>query len=465
MSPLSRWLSVVACSVGAGAAILAAGRFLLSPVQGDVLVLASASQPDHLVGSSLQLRSSAGWKTLGTFTGSPVPAAPKTATLLEAKAPLGSYDRLRLGNVELPIRLTVQQNLVAPVLIGVKGGRPANESIYAGGESVSLGLSELSGQLKPVSAFRLVDQFGRIFDNSSIAGHDVILAAFHTTCRQTCPLYTGLFLQIQKQLPPSVLLIETTIDPVTDTPDVLRAYAGGIRASWTFLTGDAAALTDFWKPFDVELGSGEVHRSTLALIDSHGFIRSVYMGAPDVGGSLPSVLADQLDSQGRALLKSRGAGWGQAQVLDTLAAIGGLASPSSNGEGKAPSFTLSTLDGKQIGLADFRGRPVLINFWATYCVPCRVEMPLIEQTAYEHPKLVVLLMDERDSTLAARNFVNQLGITSRVLLDSDGKVGDLYRITGLPTTIFVRADGTIEGRYLGQTNQQILRLHAAAIGA
>jgi len=92
-------------------------------------------------------------------------------------------------------------------------------------------------------------------------------------------------------------------------------------------------------------------------------------------------------------------------------------------------------------------------------------MPLIEQTAYEHPKLVVLLMDERDSTLAARNFVNQLGITSRVLLDSDGKVGDLYRITGLPTTIFVRADGTIEGRYLGQTNQQILRLHAAAIGA
>jgi len=59
-----------------------------------------------------------------------------------------------------------------------------------------------------------------------------------------------------------VLLIEATIDPLTDTPDVLRAYAGGIGASWTFLTGDPAALINFWKPFDFELGSSDVHRST-----------------------------------------------------------------------------------------------------------------------------------------------------------------------------------------------------------
>ena len=465
MRALSRWLPIVAWSVGAGAVILIAGRFLISPVQGDVLVLASASQPDHIAGSSLQLRSPAGWRTLGNFSATAIPAAPKTATLLEARVPVGSYDRLKLGTFELPMRVAVQQNIVASVLFGVTGGRIAKESIYAGGESVSLGLNQLSGQLKAAPAFRLVDQFGRVFDNSSIAGHDVVLAAFNTTCRQTCPLYTGLFLQFQKQLPPSVLLIETTTDPLTDAPDVLRAYAGAIGASWTFLTGEPAALTNFWQPFGVELGTGDAHRSTLAVIDSHGFIRSVYIGAPDVGGSLPALLADQLDSQGRALLKSRGAGWGQAQVLDTLAAIGGLASPSSNGEGKAPSFTLSTLDGKQVGLADFRGRAVLINFWATYCVPCRVEMPLIERTGYEHPRLVVLLVDVRDSTAAARNFISQLQITARVLLDSDGRVGDLYRITGLPTTIFVRADGTIEGRYIGETNEQTLGPHVSAIGA
>ncbi len=465
MSAPNRWLPLVAWSVAAAVAVLIVGRLLLTPLQGDVLVLASGPQPDHLAGSSLELHSSSGWTVLGSFPGSPVPAAPKTVTLLTARAPVGSYDRLRSGNLELPVRMTVQQNVLAPVLIGVADGRLSKDSIYAGSESVSLGLNELSGQLKAVPAFRLFDQFGRPFDKSSIAGHDVILAAFHTTCRETCPLYTGLFLQLQAQLPPSVLLIEATNDPWRDTPEVLRAYAGRIGASWTFLTGDPAALTDFWKPFDVELSSGDVHRSTLALIDSHGYIRSYYLGAPDVGGSLPAVLANQLDSQGQAQLNSHGAGWGTAQVLDTLGAIGGLVSPSSIGEGQAPGITLSTLDGKQVNLSDLRGRPVLINFWATYCVPCRVEMPLIQRMADQHPKLVVLLVDERDSILAARSFISELQIRSTVLLDTDGKAGDLFRITGLPTTIFVRADGTIEGRYIGQTNDQILGPHVAAIGA
>ena len=465
MSAVTRRLTLVGWSVAVGAAALVAGSLLLTPVQGDVLILASAKQPNQLSGSSLELHSSSGWTLLGSFQTSLVPAAPKSMTLIQARAPVGFYDGLRLGNLDIPVRVIVQQHVLAPVLIGVTDGRAVKESIYAGSESVSLGLNELSGQLKAVPAFRLVDQFGRPVDNSSIAGHDVILAAFHTTCRESCPLYTGLFLQLQKQLPPSVLLIETTNDPWEDTPDVLRAYAGKIGASWTFLTGDPAALTDFWKPFDVELSTSDVHRSTLALIDSHGYIRSHYLGAPDVGGSLPAVLADQLDSQGQALLNGHGNGWGQAQVLDTLNAIGGLASPSSTGEGLAPDFTLSTQDGKQVSLSDLRGRPVVINFWATYCVPCRVEMPLLQRTADQHPKLVLLLVDERDSSSAARSFISQLQIRSAVPLDTDGKVGDLYRITGLPTTIFLRTDQTIEGRYIGQTNEQILGPHIAAIGA
>jgi len=151
--------------------------------------------------------------------------------------------------------------------------------------------------------------------------------------------------------------------------------------------------------------------------------------------------------------------------MDTLGAIGGLSSPSSTGEGNAPDFFLSRLDGKQVSLSEFRGRPVLINYWATYCTPCRAEMPLLQQMANQHPGLVVLLVDERDSTPAARSFVTELQIHSAVLLDTDGKAGDLYRITGLPTTIFIRADGTIEGRYIGQTSEQILGSHIAAIGA
>jgi hypothetical protein len=78
---------------------------------------------------------------------------------------------------------------------------------------------------------------------------------------------------------------------------------------------------------------------------------------------------------------------------------------------------------------------------------------------------VVLLVDELDSTPAAGSFIGDLHIHAAVLLDTDGKAGALYRITGLPTTMFVRPNGTIEGRYLGQTNEQILGSHIAAIGA
>ena len=463
MSGRMRRLRVVALTFAVAAGALVGGRLLLAPVEGDLLVLASARHPDRLTSTSIELHSPAGWTTVGTSPARDVPAAPQIVTVIEARVPVGSYDSLRLGGQILRVRINVQQTALVPVLVTVTAGRPLKNGLYAGNENVSLGLNELSGQMKQLPTFRLLDQFGRPFDNSSVAGHDVILAAFHTTCHESCPLYTGLFLQLRKQLPSSVILIEATTDPTEDTPDVLREYAGRVGASWTFLTGDPAALADFWMPFDVELSSSDVHRSTLALIDSYGYLRSFYLGVPDVGGGLPTPLAGLLNSEGLSLLQSHGSGWGQAQVIDSLNAIGGLASPTSTGEGQAPEFSLTALTGERIGLGQYRGRPVLINFWATYCVPCRVEMPLIQQMADQHPKLVVLVVDERDSTPAARSFIADLHIRSTALLDTDGKVGDLYRINGLPTTVFVHPDGSIEGRYLGQMTEQILSLHIAAI--
>ena len=464
MSWRRRWLSVAAVTVAVVATALVGGRLLLTPVQGDLLVLASGRQPDRLASSTVELHSQAGWTTVGTAPEREVPAAPRTVRVVEAKIPVGSYDRLRLGGRTLQVLINVQQGALTPVLVAVTHGQPLKDGLYAGSESVSLGLNELSGQMKQLPPFQLRDQFGRSFDNSSIAGHDVILAAFHTTCHESCPLYTGLFLQLRKQLPPSVLLIEATTDPGDDSPEVLRGYAGRVGASWTFLTGDPPALADFWRTFDVQLSTDDVHRSTLALIDSHGYIRSFYLGTPDVGGSLPGPLAGLLNADGRGLLHSHGNGWGEAQVIDSLNAIGGLASLSSSGEGKALDFELTTLNGDSVRLSQFRGRPVLINFWATYCVPCRVEMPLLQRVADQHPTLIVLLVDERDSTPAARSFIAELRIRSTVLLDTNGKAGDIYRIAGLPTTVFVRSDGSIEGRYLGQTSEQILSPHVAAIG-
>ncbi len=465
MSGQTRWLSVAALVVAITGLVLIAGRVLLAPVQGDLLVLASAPKTDRIEASTVELHSSAGWTTVGRFAGHTVPPAPATTTLLESKAGVGTYDAVRIGNEVVPIRIDVQQTVLAPILIGVSAGRPLKQAIYAGGENVSLGLNELSGQLKTMPAFSLIDQFGRAFSNETIAGHDVMVAAFHISCHTTCPLYTRLFLQLRKQLPSSVMLVEATTAPDEDTPEALRSYAGSIGASWTFATGTPDAVASFWAPFTVQLSNGQSHSSTLAFIDSHGYIRTYYQGVPDVAGALPAELVQQLNPDGLGEYRSHGNGWGASQVLDTLRSIDSLSPPAATTQGSAPDFTLTSVSGEKVSLSQFRGRPVLINFWATYCVPCRVEMPLIERMAAQHPKLVVLLVDERDSTPAARSFVNELHIRATVVLDTDGAAGDLYRIVGLPTTLFVRADGSMEGRYLGQTDEQILSRHIAAISA
>ena len=460
-----RWLQVAALSLAVAIAAAFFARLLLSPATGEIVVLASARQPDRIGASTVELHSASGWLRLGDFNATGVPAAPGTATLVGAKAPIGTYDAIRLGGRSFPATISVRKTALETVLVAVSQGLPAAGGVYAGGESVSLGLNELSGQMKAMPDFALVDQFGRSFTRDSILGHDAIVAAFHTTCRESCPIYTGLFLQLRRELPASVLLVEATTDPWTDTPQVLRDYAGRIGASWTFLTGDPAALSEFWKPFDVELSTGDVHRSTLAVIDAHGYIRSYYLGTPDVDGQLAPELAQLLNDDGEQLLRSHGSGWGLPQVLDSLRAIGGLRQPGSGDQGPAPDFALFTLDGRSVSLSDFRGRPVVINFWATYCMPCRREMPMLQRVANAHPTMVLLLIDERDDRGAATSFAKDLDISATVLFDSDGKVGDLYQVGGLPTTVFVRSDGSIEGRYLGETNEQILGPHLSAIGA
>jgi cytochrome oxidase Cu insertion factor (SCO1/SenC/PrrC family) len=454
-----------ALAVAIGVAAAVSGHLLLTPVTGQVLLLLTAREADRVAATSVDLHSAQGWVSIGSIQARAVPKAPETAEAFLARVPVGSYDRVRLAGVSVPVALGVQKDILNPLLVGLDAGRPLPDSAYGGTQAVSLGLNELSGQLKPMPPFNLVDQFGRPFTNADIAGHDVLLAAFHTSCRETCPLVTGLFLQLRQRLPASVMLVEATVTPSEDTPAVLREYAGRVGASWNFVTGDPVSLAAFWAPFHVGLDTSDSHTSTLALIDSHGYIRTYFLGAPDIGGTLPAPLDSQLDYQGRQLLTNHGNGWGEAQILDALQAVGGLAAPSTAGKGPAPAFTLETLDGQRLSLADFEGRPVLINFWATYCAPCRREMPLIERTAAQHPRLVVLLIDERDSHQSASAFVTQLQINSTVLFDGDGKVGDAYGISGLPTTFFIRSDGGIEGRYIGETNAGILGPHISAIGA
>lgn len=111
----------------------------------------------------------------------------------------------------------------------------------------------------------------------------------------------------------------------------------------------------------------------------------------------------------------------------------------------APDFQLPALDGSSVRLSDLRGRPVIVNFWATWCPPCRAEMPALQQVArrYEAQGLTVLLVNQGEPPAQVRAFLDSLGITLPTLLDN-GTVALAYRVRGLPTTVFIRPDGHIE---------------------
>ncbi len=119
----------------------------------------------------------------------------------------------------------------------------------------------------------------------------------------------------------------------------------------------------------------------------------------------------------------------------------------------APDFSLPTLDGNTIRLSDLRGRPVLVNVWASWCPPCKAEMPAIQavQERYRDEGLVVLAVNAatQDSPEAARQFIETGRYTFVVPLDMQGEVARSYRIRSLPTSFFIDTDGVIQQTVVG----------------
>lgn len=124
----------------------------------------------------------------------------------------------------------------------------------------------------------------------------------------------------------------------------------------------------------------------------------------------------------------------------------------------APDFILKYGDGKKVKLSDLRGQPVMINFWATWCAPCKAEMPAIVD-AYEARKeagLVVLGVNAEETAQQAAKFMQQYAMQFPVVLDSRGEIQQLYMVRGLPTSIFIDPDGRIVSRWAGLLNEDLL---------
>jgi peroxiredoxin len=117
----------------------------------------------------------------------------------------------------------------------------------------------------------------------------------------------------------------------------------------------------------------------------------------------------------------------------------------------APDFTIDDLSGKRISLKSLRGTVVFLNFWATWCIPCRQEMPTMEKLhrEFKDQGLEVVAVNFRETGKEVRKFISELGLTFTILLDKNGKVSEEYGAWSLPLSYFINRKGEFVGKVIG----------------
>jgi len=153
-------------------------------------------------------------------------------------------------------------------------------------------------------------------------------------------------------------------------------------------------------------------------------------------------------------------GWGwilfSRSLLQNIGVNGPSLEPAPVAGHPAPPFELITLDKETLRLSELKGKPVILNFWATWCAPCRAEFPEFQQAAVDNADRIVIIGINNTSTDQADlvpKFLTEFGVTFPVALDPEGKMGQLYQIKGLPTTIFIDSNGKVNEVFTGPLNK------------
>lgn len=133
-----------------------------------------------------------------------------------------------------------------------------------------------------------------------------------------------------------------------------------------------------------------------------------------------------------------------------LSALSNGAIAASEMNQPAPDFTLKSLSGKNIKLSELAGKVVLLNFWASWCAPCRLEMPLLNDlhNKYQALDFVVLGVNVEEQTDLARSYISQRPVDFPILFDSSNTVSKLYQVVAMPSTVMIDRNGQM--RYLHQ---------------
>ena len=151
------------------------------------------------------------------------------------------------------------------------------------------------------------------------------------------------------------------------------------------------------------------------------------------------------------LILIAGASWIVLSANTTSATAGKISAPQAGFI--APDFTLKTPTGEEYTLSELKGNAVLVNLWATWCPPCRAEMPIIEKMyqEYKDQGFIVLAMDMtyQDDPLNVVPFTQQYGLTFPILLEETGDVGAAYQLRSLPSSYFINRAGVIQEVVIG----------------
>lgn len=127
----------------------------------------------------------------------------------------------------------------------------------------------------------------------------------------------------------------------------------------------------------------------------------------------------------------------------------------------APDFQLQSLDGKELKLSDLKGKTVILNFWASWCPPCKAEMPHFQKFYLDHKNenveiIAINLTTQEDSTTDIEDFVDDYGLTFPILLDSNGILGKTYQAITIPTSYMIDTQGFIRKKIIGPMNTELL---------
>jgi peroxiredoxin len=134
------------------------------------------------------------------------------------------------------------------------------------------------------------------------------------------------------------------------------------------------------------------------------------------------------------------------------------ASPSAIVGKPAPAFDLEKPDGGRISLASLKGNVVILTFWATWCAPCKVEMPTLEEAYNRHggKGVAVVGVNFQQEKPQVKKFADANKITFPIAMDTDGKTADAYNVPGLPITFFIGMDGKLAGYHEGIVKPELL---------